>query len=782
MGASRAKPVKKGSGRSATKRKAALEAVPRERPPTRIVLRTDEGEVATLNDGPALQQAAMAWNYKVRNRIRWNTSDQGQRRQAEECRSLLVETLGVPVDAFAAMARRGIVEVSIPYTEESAGWAARIMPWEYVLTSATRVASRDDGGSAPLTVVRHIARTGPARRKSRRTGALIVVSAPGRIEDLYDVDSEAELMKARVRGKIRTLKTPTLNQLRSTIAQQRWSQVHVGGVDSHQGASLLEREDGAKDGWLVADGHGGEAAVDAEALADVLNSGDGGPDLVVFNLYHSASRVAALTVAGGTGAALGFQDTFDDLAAELFIGEFYRAWQSPDDAMLAFQAGWVALRQQRARRGQGLPLTGSGIVLWSARSLVSQARDAQAEARKRYSEASTRSKSVSIASLAAAQKTLDVKCDPLVSINYSLLHNQQPLFANFKLRNLEQGRIESVRVDVELDTGEHAPSSFRWSNHLEEAGADLAREIFVPLTSALTRSLEESLMTALRVRVSVRDYAVFDKQYPVTLLPYNEWVDDDQNRQFLPSFVWPLDPAVRRIVAQSQRYLAALADDPAAGFDGYQNVDEKAEDPTACVDYQVAALWRALLDEKLGYINPPPSYTKSSQRLRTPSRIIEGGRGTCIDLALLLIACLEYVEIYPVMFLLDGHAFPGYWRSDTAWEDFVSLAKGPELSGGASDSEKASWNLGNIPWMFPSSNSESVRRSAYKLVREQVEKGNLVPLEAVWLTTAASFGEAKDDGWDNLAHPSEFESMIDIRAARAAKRPVTPLPVLGGLK
>ena len=52
-----------------------------------------------------------------------------------------------------------------------------------------------------------------------------------------------------------------------------------------------------------------------------------------------------------------------------------------------------------------------------------------------------------------------------------------------------------------------------------------------------------------------------------------------------------------------------------------------------------------------------------SQRIRTPSEIVAGGFGTCIDLALLFASCLEAVEIYPVVFLLNDHAFPGYWRT-----------------------------------------------------------------------------------------------------------------------
>ena len=84
------------------------------------------------------------------------------------------------------------------------------------------------------------------------------------------------------------------------------------------------------------------------------------------------------------------------------------------------------------------------------------------------------------------------------------------------------------------------------------------------------------------------------------------------------------------------------------------------------------AIWTALVNEfRLQYINPPPAYSDRTQRLRTPGDILGSNSGTCIDLALLLASCLEYIDIYPVIVLLEGHAFAGYWRSDAAHEAFA---------------------------------------------------------------------------------------------------------------
>ena len=49
-----------------------------------------------------------------------------------------------------------------------------------------------------------------------------------------------------------------------------------------------------------------------------------------------------------------------------------------------------------------------------------------------------------------------------------------------------------------------------------------------------------------------------------------------------------------KIIGSARRYLIGIVDDPAAGFDGYQSVDDDAEDPTKGVDDQVRAIHERL--------------------------------------------------------------------------------------------------------------------------------------------------------------------------------------------
>ena len=59
-----------------------------------------------------------------------------------------------------------------------------------------------------------------------------------------------------------------------------------------------------------------------------------------------------------------------------------------------------------------------------------------------------------------------------------------------------------------------------------------------------------------------------------------------------------------------------------------------------------------------------------------------------------------------------------------------------------------------------------------------VTSGDLVMLEATHLTGAYSFAAAVEAGRAKIDRRGEFDSLIDIKLARNATPPVTPLPII----
>jgi len=352
-------------------------------------------------------------------------------------------------------------------------------------------------------------------------------------------------------------------------------------------------------------------------------------------------------------------------------------------------------------------------------------------------------------------------------VNYSLLHNNRKLLKTLTLTKLMEGPLRDIAVTVELFVGAES-YPYRYTHlELKEVQLALASQVKIPMTANLPRSLRERVQSTVYVKVTCEDETVFEDTRRVTLIPVDEWLADTEKNPWLPSFVLPRDPAILKIISSSRRYLIGIMDDPAAGFDGYQ-------ESVSQVDKQVQAIWTALVNEyRFQYINPPPAYSQQTQRLRTPTEIVQSNSGTCIDLALLLASCLEYIGVYPVVVLLVDHAFVGYWRSEGAHDHFVAVKTiPPTIPGVGSRAARAAAlpYVDQYGWRLTKLN--------YAEVMAYVTAGHLVMLEATYLTAAKKFSEAQEQGRANLRNRKEFDSLLDIQVARTASPPVTPLPII----
>jgi hypothetical protein len=122
-----------------------------------------------------------------------------------------------------------------------------------------------------------------------------------------------------------------------------------------------------------------------------------------------------------------------------------------------------------------------------------------------------------------------------------------------------------------------------------------------------------------------------------------------------------------------------------------------------------------------------------------------------------------------VIFLLKGHAFPGYWRSEKYFDEFRQAHPDlvqPDVRG---VSENTSGAIAQRdPWI--------IDKDSYAEVLQYVNAWKLVPLESVRLTEYSGFWDAVDAGRANLDDKREFHSMVDIALAR--EKQVTPLPIL----
>ncbi|MFN0123667.1 MAG: hypothetical protein ACKV2V_24465, partial [Blastocatellia bacterium] len=343
-----------------------------------VTLRASTGGVWKIRSSPQLQSLAIQLSYVASNRRRWAATDKARRELYETSEKHLIG-LGISRDQVREMAEAEIVEVSIPWKDERIGWEARILPWEFLLSSATKIYRQ----GRKMLVTRHLDQGGKFTRTDATSHTpLLVESAPPPLDREYTFGYERKLVQAHLGlERLDAVQNPTRQQLRELALSQKPQIIHIAGIDAHQGWRLLQQEDPTllantekvRDGLFLTSDEGAPEIVRAEELAQTLCPDPlSVPALVVCNFFNSAARTAALIVAHGAGAAIGFQDDIDAALAENFFATFYSLWrENGGDVLRSIQDTWAILATS------GSKMRGTGVVLWSGASLLRTARPAR---------------------------------------------------------------------------------------------------------------------------------------------------------------------------------------------------------------------------------------------------------------------------------------------------------------------------------------------------------------------------------------------------------------------
>ena len=725
---------------------------------TRIAtLKTLSAEYVLESDVP-LGPIVEEWNELLEDHEVWNRFEKSKAQRKKKSAEHLKQ-LGLNLDetAMRKVANAGLVEIEVESTGDPLAWH---LPWEYWLTAATeRLRSR----AQSLLVLRFLKKT-ETRETQEPSKLLVFKSNPEYLANLYS-DGSLKYEETNVSGNIdfkieREAHNLTVEELQKLVSDYGPDVIHVAGVDSWQATRFKyagQAEElslkGVQRGLMVKTPNDTADIADTDDLVKALCSHRTPPRLIALNFSSSAS-IAAATVKAGAHGAIGFYSDIDDIIAESFFTNFYLAWRLSEWNLLdAFRQAWDQLVEEIKPE----KLFGSGIVLWANESLLEKEKSRRAELSMNTSPSKPSpalqdkfdKEATQTLTADPINHAIEVRIKEMNELNYCLLHNNRNLFHWFFVRKLiPRGVLRDVAIHVWLHIGSER-LAFRVRKDLRYPIWNLVDSVRIPLTATLPRALQESIYTGLNVRVTVGNTAVFENTFRVNLLPIDQWQNDDENRQWLPSFILPRDPAIRQLVDVAQKYLAAISDDPRIGFNAYM-----AGKPEAA-DAQVKALWFALLsDFSLSYITEPPSFKDKAQRLRNPSSVIQGKRGTCIDLALLFAAALEYIEIYRVIVLFAGHALVGFYRSKQAHDKVRE-----HMDRNASSDEQA-WMLG---------------KSIQPVILEMINSKELVGLEAVGLTKHQSFESALAEGTNKITRRVDFEYLVDVRLAREGG--VTPLPI-----
>lgn len=251
-----------------------------------------------------------------------------------------------------------------------------------------------------------------------------------------------------------------------------------------------------------------------------------------------------------------------------------------------------------------------------------------------------------------ASLSLAISFDP--AINYAFQQNAIPVVKELKFQNDDVARKDLViRVSSEPTFAE--PTEIR-IQAIEAKGEFRVSPLDLKLSPGFLAELNEKVTGWLKIEVVEGDTVLCSRTESVTLLARNEWCGLVSLPEILAAFILPNDPAVMTILGRASELLRESTG--RAALNGYQDKSRKR------AWEQVAAIYKAIAQLGIRYINPPASFEKTGQKIRFPSDIVTQQFGTCLDLSLLVAACCEQCGLHPFIFIHEGHAYAGCWLEE----------------------------------------------------------------------------------------------------------------------
>ena len=254
---------------------------------------------------------------------------------------------------------------------------------------------------------------------------------------------------------------------------------------------------------------------------------------------------------------------------------------------------------------------------------------------------------------------------PLVKFNYAEYHCGSSSWDRVAVKNT--GNSSAGPVLIRVTWSDLAQPHLIAIPKLEPGASTTIGNHILPL-------VDHQRLQELRERKEV----VWDVQWDdmivhrsqVQVLAYNEWTWSRGAEASLSVFVQPTSHAVTEIVSA-----AKLPLENRTGCSTYQEAFEKGHGevgiggPANSWSGMAASIYDFIHDRcHWTYEYEPPCFELDSQKLVFPDEVWRWQQGTCVDLAVAYVSCLERIHLRPIIVVLRRgnlqHALAGWWVSD----------------------------------------------------------------------------------------------------------------------
>lgn len=310
-------------------------------------------------------------------------------------------------------------------------------------------------------------------------------------------------------------------------------------------------------------------------------------------------------------------------------------------------------------------------------------------------------------------------------INFACQQNSFPLLRDFQItNNSHENSLKTISVTIEASPAFIKPRTWYFDN-IGPGRTVLVNDRDVQLDGEFLLRLNDTVSGVINVRVESQGNTLVQDYKDVELLAYNEWGGAGYMPELLAAFITPNDHIIDKILKEASLLLQKAGHGNA--IDGYQSGSRQKV-------WEIAsAIYSAIANLKLSYVEPPASFEKDGQKIRLPAQIIEGRLATCLDTALLFGAAFEQAGLNPIIALLPGHALVGLWLQPETFSSIIT--EEPET------------------------------------LRKRIELNELILIEATFVSSHPSppFSAAIKAGKDHIAYDKDnaFVAAVDIKKARS---------------
>ncbi len=330
------------------------------------------------------------------------------------------------------------------------------------------------------------------------------------------------------------------------------------------------------------------------------------------------------------------------------------------------------------------------------------------------------------------ENALELTCQIDDVITYAVVHNGECIVRDIYIKNDTDKDIDNLILRI--NSNNNLIKKFEMGIQKIKSEEELHfKNLKVDINADYLASLTEKIICSIDVSVSFENNILVSETKNITALAFDQWPGLQYTPELLVSFAMPNHPVVISLLQLAAKYLDKWTNEPSLA--GYQ-----FDDPNR-VKTMAAAAYAAIQQKNITYAEPPSSFEDFGQRIRLADAVMEQHLGTCLDMTLLYVACLEAMGLNPIMVMMNGHIFAGVWLIDESFSDMIMDD--------------------------PSQLEKRMSKGIHEIV--------VVECTAMCAGKSRNFDEAVAMAERNVSNYGNFVFAIDVKRARSMG--ISPLPV-----